>query len=136
MAALKNMSMAKLNYLTNEDKAKILHKAFYSEIPAFIRYVEKRCADIQENKTEYAAAWELGLFTFDYWLTIVKDVEDRIKKDPEKIACSRAKFAKEIFGDLRALFSNYCLIKYIKDANEKPDEKFRDMVLSMYDVEL
>lgn len=135
MAALKIMNMAKLNYLTNEDKAKILHKAFYSEIPDFVNFVSRFSTHIIDNPAIYESTWSNGLFTFDNWLPIIKDVSERIKKAPEKIAANRKNFSSELFGDLRALFSNHCLILYINEKGENPDEKFCEMVRSMYKAE-
>jgi|GEM_PF-2114851 len=125
----------KLNYQTNEEKGKILHKEFYSEMPAFINYLSNFSTYILENQSKFATTWNNGLFTFDLWLSIITDIADRLKENPDKIAASRAKFSWELFGDLRALFTIHCLVLYVNDKDQHPDEKFREKVKTMFKTE-
>ena len=109
--------------LTNVDKAKVLHELFPDEMPAFLEFVKSVSRLIDEKHAELNATWKHQLFTFEFWVNLSKDAENKINQYNKKLHTSSRLFADQLFDGYAAFFAVHCLIEYIKKADCK-NEKF------------
>lgn len=70
--------MKPLNNLNNVERAKLLHELFPDEIPAILEYVKSLSVTIEEEREMLNSKWDNQLFSFAFWLSLVKDAEKKI----------------------------------------------------------
>lgn len=117
--------MKDLRNFTNTDKAKLLHELFPEEIAPLLDRIQAVCADLKTNQDEHRKTWDLGLMTFDMWLQLSEQVDERIRKYRPNLIKSSKVFSEQLFGsfDYTVLFVNDRIVKYAQNNSE--DEKFK-----------
>ncbi|EHQ24651.1 hypothetical protein BDD43_3016 [Mucilaginibacter gracilis] len=117
--------MKNLRNLTNADKAKLLHELFPDEIPYLLDRIIIVCADLKTNQEQHRKTWDFGLMTFDMWLQLSEQVEERINKYRSSLVKSSKVFSDRLFSsfDYTVLFVNDRIVKYAQHNSE--DEKFK-----------
>jgi hypothetical protein len=119
--------MKPLEQLTNIERAKLLHELFKSEIPALLQYAKTMAGTVRERKEELRAAWNDLLFSFDFWLSLANDIEERLRKYGRSLETSRFVFSEQLFDGYNAFFMVHCLDQYAK-TQETKSGKFPDAV--------
>ncbi len=115
--------MKPIERLTNVEKANLLHQLFPAEIPAFLKFVQGMCSSIKEDEANQRQQWENGLFSFDFWLSLVNDAERKINQYGSKLATSNRVFSEQLFDGYLAMYVNHCLIVYTT-RRVHPNKKF------------
>jgi hypothetical protein len=119
--------MKTLDKLTNTDRAVLLHQLFPQEISALLDYAEGICITIRENEAQNRTTWNNGLMSFDYWLSLLAQVEDRIKQYRIGLAKRQKLFADQLFDGLLAMVMAQVLCLYTT-TRQHPDPKFTQAV--------
>lgn len=104
--------MKSLEYLSNVEKARLLHDLFPQEMPAILEYIHNMCLAIQEDEQPGRHQWTNGLITFEAWLSFVNDVKHRIEKYGKRLHRDSHLFAAQLFDGYNALYTVHCLILY------------------------
>lgn len=104
--------MEPLHKSTNVTKAKLLHQLFPNEIPALLDFIADMCITIQEDEARSRKAFGEGLFTFDFWLYLLRQVEEVIKKKKALLQKSDKIFSEQLFDGYLACYTNHCIIVY------------------------
>lgn len=104
--------MKPLEQLINVEKAKLLHELFPQEIPALLEYTANICRTIQEEEQLLRNRWDNGLFTFDVWLSFVREVSDKIDRYGKRLHTQSGLFADQLFDGYLALYMVHCLNLY------------------------
>lgn len=117
--------MKALNNLVNTEKSKLLHDLFPDEIPQLLNHIQTVCADLKTKQEEYRATWDFGLMTFDMWLQLSEQVEERIKKYRSNMIKSSKVFSDQLFSsfDYTVLFVNDRIVKYAQNVSN--NDKFK-----------
>jgi hypothetical protein len=115
--------MKALNQLDNPGKAWLLHQLFPNEIPALIDFVQGMCEAVKEDEDLNRAKWNNDLFTFDFWLAIAGEVEQKIDKYGAKLHKNSNLFADQLFDGYLACFTIQCVVTYTT-VRKHSDEKF------------
>jgi hypothetical protein len=126
--------MKNLRSLTNTDKAKLLHELFPDEIPFLLDRITAVCADLKTNQEEHRKTWDFGLMTFDMWLHLSEQVDERINKYRSNMVKSSKVFSDQLFSsfDYTVLFVNDRIVKYAQHNSE--DEKFKLAVALLFNA--
>lgn len=123
--------MKAIDQLTNVEKGKLLHQLFPSEIPALLQYVQKMCSTIKENEQQQREKWEHGLFSFDFWLSLINDAEQKINRYGGKLYSNSGLFADQLFDGYLAMYVVHCLTVYTT-VREHPDSKFTHAIALLF----
>ena len=115
--------MKTLKQLNSVEKAKILHTWFPDEIPAFLEAMESLCEAIRADEAHYREQWAEGLFTFDFWLTLLRQAEAVIQQYGKKLCNNPRLFAHQLFDGYQAIFSAHCLTRYAM-TRQRENRKF------------
>ena len=115
--------MKMINSLTNVDKAKLLHELFPNDIPAFLEFTKGMCTSIKEDEQAQRDKWELGLFGFDFWLTLINEAERKIRQYGNKLEKSSKLFSDQLFEGYLAIYMHHCLTVYTT-VRQHPNRKF------------
>ena len=115
--------MKTIEGLTNVEKAKLLYQLFPEEIAGFVQFVDGMSKTIKENEQANRSKWDNGFITFDYWLQLVSEVENKIHKYGARLSKSQGLFADQLFDGLLAVYTNHCLNTYIT-VKQQPNKKF------------
>ena len=111
--------MKALNKLTNVAKARLLHQLFPSEIPALLEFIQGMCRSILEEEEVNRKNWNDERFSFDEWLSLAGEVNDRIYR----YGCQdNWHFSFQLFYDDAAFVTIHCLMVYTnirQHANKK-----------------
>ena len=112
--------MKALADLNNSEKGKMLHELFPDEIPALLDRLIAVCADLKTNQEEYRKTWDFGLMTFDMWLHLAEQVEERINKYRLNMVKSSKVFSDQLFSsfDYTVIFVNDRIVKYAQHHSE------------------
>jgi len=119
--------MKTIDRLTNVEKAKLLHQLFPAEIPAFLEFAEGMCSGIREDEQNQREKWDFGLFTFDFWLTLIGQAEKKIEQYGMKLHKSSGLFADQLFDGYLAMYMVHCLTVYTT-ARVHPNGRFTKAV--------
>ena len=125
--------MKPLDKCTNVEKAKLLHQLFPNEIPNLLQFVQGIAQSIKEDEESSRQAWKNGLFTFDFWLSLVVDVETRIEKYGDKLYNSSSLFADQLFDSFLSYFMTYSLILFTT-IQQHPNKDFTKAVDLLFNV--
>ena len=109
--------MKPLEQLNNVERAKLLHGLFPSEIPAFLKYVTGMGMTIEEEQETLKTKWENQLFAFDFWLTLARQADRKVKQYGVKLEKSSSLFADQLFDGYSALYLSHCLCQLPKSAS-------------------
>ncbi|MEJ2880369.1 hypothetical protein [Pedobacter sp. GR22-6] len=123
--------MKALQNFTNVDKAKMIHELFPQEMPALIDFIKGMCVSIKANEAKCRSEFWEGLFTFDYWLHLLKLVEDVIDNRKKLLCRSSKAFSKLLFEGYLACFSNHCVQVYTSQFKH-PNQKFNQAIELFY----
>jgi len=104
--------MKPLEQLINVEKARLLHELFPQEIPALLEYTGNICRTIQEEEQLLRNRWDNGLFTFDAWLSFVREVNNKIGRYGKRLHTQSGLFADQLFDGYLALYMVHCLNLY------------------------
>jgi hypothetical protein len=104
--------MKALNQLDNIAKARLLQQLFPNEIPALTDFVQGMCEAVKENEELNRAKWNNGLFTFDFWLALAGEVEQKIDRYGAKLHKNCNLFADQLFDGYLACFTIHCIVTY------------------------
>ncbi|TKT85485.1 hypothetical protein [Dyadobacter frigoris] len=104
--------MKALNQLNNPEKGKLLHQLFPNEMPELIDFVQGMCETVKENEELNRSKWNNGLFTFDFWLALAGEVDQKIDKYGAKLHKSSNLFADQLFDGYLASFTIHCIVTY------------------------
>nr|WP_068890351.1 hypothetical protein [Pedobacter panaciterrae] len=115
--------MKALNEFTNVDKGRLIHQLFPNEMPAMIDFIKGMCVSIQSNEAESRKAFGESLFSFEFWLWLLRRVEIIIDAKKGLLLRSDKVFAEQLFEDYLACFTIHCILVYT-DQFEHPDPKF------------
>ena len=115
--------MKPIEQLVNVEKARLLHQLFPSEIPALMEFVQSMCDTIKENEQSQRKQWENGLFGFDFWLSLVIEVEKKIKQYGVQLHKSNKLFSDQLFDGYLAFYMVHCLLVYTT-TREHTNRKF------------
>ncbi|MBS1532552.1 MAG: hypothetical protein JSU01_19770 [Bacteroidetes bacterium] len=115
--------MKPIDDLNNVAKAKLLHELFPQEIPAFIQFVENMCLTIQEEADRQRTQWNNGLFTFDFWLSLVAEAQRKIQRYQAKLPHNASLFADQLFDGYLSVFLIHCLTLYTT-VQQHPNRQF------------
>ena len=115
--------MKPLENLTNIERAKMLHQLFPHEMPALIDYTEGVCIAIIQEEKRHRANWENGLITFDYWLSLVKQVKQNIEVYGKAMGKRSGLFAEQLFSGHLAMVMAHAMYLYTT-TRQHPNHKF------------
>lgn len=104
--------MKPLESLNNVERAKLLHALFPAEIPAFLKYVTGMSMTIEEEQETIKTKWDNQLFAFDFWLSLAREAEKKIKQYGSKLEKSNSLFADQLFDGYTAMYLSHCLYQY------------------------
>lgn len=115
--------MKALDLLTNVDRAALLHQLFPGEIPAILEFVKGMCTSIKEDEQTNRQNWKNGLFTFDYWLALLNEVENKIRQYNVRLFKNHRLFADQLFVGLLACYTAHCIRVFVT-VRQHPNPKF------------
>lgn len=115
--------MKPLNNLSNADRAKLMFQLFPKEMPALIQYTKEQCKNIIDNETSVREQWQPNsIFTFDFWLALVKDAAQKIEKYGDELSKSSHLFSDQLFDGYICLAMCSCVLGHAKKRQrENPD---------------
>lgn len=119
--------MKPLNSLTNIEKGKLLHQLFPDEIPAFLVFVHNMSITIKEQEKIHREHWENGLFSFDFWLSLLTEVDQKINQYGDRLNKNPRLFADQLFNGYLAIYLAHCLTVYTT-RRQHPNTKFTKAV--------
>lgn len=115
--------MKTLREMTNLDKAVLLHQLFPQHMPKLVDFIAEFSAAIREDEVRNRKHWDGGFMSFDYWLSLIVQVEAKIKKYGERLHTSSKLFSDQLFENYLALFTNHAISTYVK-VIDHADPKF------------
>lgn len=115
--------MKPLEKLINVEKGMLLHQLFPQEVPALLEFVEGMCIAIQEQEALHRSKWNNGIFSFDFWLSLIRNVESNIQQYGNKLHKNSRLFSDQLFDGHNALFLVHCLEVYTT-TRKHPNKKF------------
>lgn len=115
--------MKNLSAYSNTQKARLLHQLFPEEMAAFLEFTSNLCQTIKEDEDQNRKDWKNGLFTFDFWLQLINQIEDNISSSGSKLNKSSSHFAIQLFDGYLACFSIYTL-QLFTTVRLHPNKKF------------
>lgn len=122
--------MKPFDQLTTADKAKLLYELFPEEMPGYLNMVRQMSQFIREQEEENRKNWAKHLlFTFDQWLAIATDIEQRINKYGETIHEISWIFSEQLFEGDKAFYMAHYLRIYSKI--RKPFRKKFDEAITL-----
>lgn len=119
--------MKPLNSLTNIDKGKLLHQLFPDEIPALLVFVHNMTITIKEQEKIHGEHCENELFSFDFWLSLLTEVDKKINRYGGRLNKNPGLFADELFNGYLAIYLVHCLTVYTT-SRQHPNIKFTKAV--------
>ncbi|HVW96685.1 MAG TPA: hypothetical protein VHA56_12015 [Mucilaginibacter sp.] len=125
--------MKPLDKLTNVEKGKLLHELFPDEIPAFLQFTTGICIAIREQEQSYRAHWDNGIYSFDFWLSLVKEAQQKIEKYGSQLQRSSRLFAEQLFDGYIALYLVHCLLSYTT-IRKHPNPKFTTAIDLLFNI--
>ncbi|MBE9598695.1 hypothetical protein D3C87_299100 [compost metagenome] len=119
--------MKSLDQLNNLERGALLHQLFPNEMPDLLDFIEGMCISIKEDEEGNRKVWKLGLMTFDFWLSLLNQVEAAIKQYGKKLTKSHRLFTDQLFDGLLACFTIHCITVYVT-LKQHPNPKFTKAV--------
>ena len=120
------MDMKPIERLNNVERAHLLHQLFPAEIPGFLQFVKGMCMTIKEREQQEREEWKNGLFTFDFWLTLICQTEAILLKYGKQLDSSSRLFSDQLFDGYLAIYMAHCLTIYTT-TRVHSNEKFTKM---------
>lgn len=104
--------MKRLEQLNNVERARILFELFPSEIPAFLEFQKAVTDNLVRDPDQLKEKWENQFFNFDFWMSLVKDVQQKLEKHSFNLSKKSRLFSDQLFDGYLALYSAHCLHQY------------------------
>jgi hypothetical protein len=125
--------MKPLDKCTNTEKARLLHQLFPNEIPELLQFVQGVCKTIQEDEQSNRTAWKNGLFTLDFWFSLVNEIDAKIKQFGKQLHRSSYVFADQLFDSYLAYYMVHCLLLFTT-VQQHPNRAFTKAVDLLFNV--
>ncbi len=125
--------MKPLEDLNNVERARLLFDLFPDEITKAVDFIYNMSLTILEEEQRNRESWDNGLFTFDFWLSLVKEVRKAIEDYGTKLHRKGSLFADQLFDGYLACYSCHCLIIYVT-TQQHPNQKFAAMVNILFKI--
>jgi len=117
--------------LTNAEKAKLLHELFPDELPLFLEFLNRVCADFEENKEEHAKHWNNAFLPFHFWLHLSNETARILEKYRFHLARYSRPFSEKLFSTYTSLFVNDQIVKYADHSSD--NDNFKIVVNLLYE---
>lgn len=105
--------MKQLTALNNVERARILFELFPSEIPAFLEFQKSITDNLVSNPDQLKEKWENQFFNFEFWMSLVTEVQQKLEKYSYSLSKKSKLFADQLFDGYLALYSAHSLHEYI-----------------------
>lgn len=89
---------------------------------------------IKEEQESIQNRWENDMITFDFWLSLIDEVEQRIKRYRITSGVTSQIFAYQLFDGYLTLYLTYCLQRYTSE-REHPNRRFSLAVQLLFNDE-
>jgi len=119
--------MNTLQQLTNVERARLLYSLFREEIPVLLDFVVEFGKSIKENEEVNHANWDNGFMGFDFWLSLLDNVEARIIHYKKPLIRNGKLFADQLFDGYLAIYSAQALRAFV-GRDKHTDPKFKTAV--------
>lgn len=119
--------MKPLDKLTTIGKAELLHQLFPQEIPALITFIQNMGKTIKEEEKLNRQIWNKEPFSFDEWIQLADEVNNRIYQHGTKLYADKRLFAIYLFYDDVFAFTSYCISVYITTRIHN-NQKFKEAI--------
>lgn len=117
--------------MNNVEKAKLMFQLFPNEIPQLLEFVKGVCDTITEHEDIERKRWQHGIVTFDFWLSLVRDIATVINRYGRDLHKSRQLFGDQLFDGQLALVMLHCLTLYTT-TRQHPNQRFADAVKLLF----
>lgn len=107
-----NILMKSLTQLNNVEISRILFELFASEIPAFLKFQKAVTDNLMRDPDQLKEKWENQFFNFDFWMSLVQEVQQKLEKHSFSLSKKSRLFADQLFDGYLALYSAHCLHQY------------------------
>lgn len=128
---IKYTFMKPLKDLNNVERARLLFDLFPDEIPKAVDFIANMALTILEEEEKNREGWTDGLLTFDFWLSLVKEVREVTKDYGARLHKRGSLFADQLFDGYLACFSCHCLNVYVT-TQKHPNQKFAAMISILF----
>lgn len=118
--------MKQLSKMNAPGKAILLYQLFADEIPGFLSMLRGMCQFIRRNK-DSNIEWNEQLCTYDEWIALANNIEQRLKKYQPLMANHATLFAEHLFDDKLAIFTAYYLLVHANFSLRK-QSKFKQAI--------
>lgn len=118
--------MRALYLLSNREKAAILFHLFPEEIPQLVTFIGELAA-VEMEDSAMRQRWDHAVFSFDDYVGQVDEVAKAIDKVGNGINATAERFADELFGGHRALFSCHAAVQFVT-VRLHPNHKFTQAI--------
>ena len=115
--------MKPIELMTSEEKAVLIHQLFPAEISPLVYFIKEMAATIKEDEESNRRAWKNENFDFNMWLELITEIEKRIMRYRTELNKDSALFGNQLFKDMHALYTEYCILLYINMKRTK-NERF------------
>ncbi len=114
--------MKPFKYLTNVEKAGMLHELFPQEIPALLEYTNKVAVILKGNVDMVRNHHLNGFLTANDWLSLAGEAQNKIDQYGKRLHTNSGLFADQLFDGHLAFYMMLCLNLYTttrKHSNRK-----------------
>ncbi len=115
--------MKPIEDLTNVDRAKLLFQLFPKEMPTLIEFITSMCITIKEDEQVNRSKWDNGFMDFDYYLSMINQVQERIERYGKKLHSSYHLFGDQLFDGMLAIYTCHCVRVYVT-TKKHPNNRF------------
>ena len=115
--------MKSLDRLNNIERARLLHQLFPEATPDLLDFIQGMCISIKEDEEMNRKAWGNGVLAFDFWLSLLNQVEAAIGQYDKKMHKSPRLFSDQLFDGYLAIYTVHCITIYVT-TKQHPNPKF------------
>ena len=126
--------MKALKYLTNADKAILLHQLFPEEIPALLEFIKNMSISLIKEQVHHRKSWDNNLFSFDQWLLLVGQTVGIIDGYGKKLHRRHRLFSDQLFDGYIACYTNHCVTVFAT-TTEHRNRKFIQAIQLLFNVQ-
>ncbi|SFH37456.1 hypothetical protein [Pedobacter insulae] len=105
--------MKPIENLSNVEKASLLFGLFPKEMPELIKFIHGMSLAMLEDEERQRQAWDNGLMTYDFWLSLVRDGKVKVERYGKKLCLNGRLFSEQLFDGYIAVFTTHCMEVYI-----------------------
>ncbi len=118
--------MKTLEKMNNVEKGKFLADLLPEELPEITHFMEQETQRFLNDKQKIRSNWTGTLVTSDFWYSLVRNVESKLKKYGSRLHKNHRWFADQLFDGYDALFTIYCLVEYAN--RQECDHKLKQAI--------